>query len=353
MDDSIKTSIGAPPRTLANDTSSHQECPANLKSEVLTFASRNYIDINETFHTGIANPQVAIAQYRDARKAFPEVPGYRMRNVLPLAAFRWMIVGALIAIPCTVAAELIACCLSAVVIACSAWFLKNYRGGATAVALILGVIGFLGPFIAGGWVWAWVITTLGRRRKNRNRWVAAGLAATAAASAVLILWFLYLQLAREPFQKWDPFRLGANLDVFTNAFFGIVFILTGVSGACFAVSMIKSQRFCEECQEYMNLIGSPQLRAGVIKTMVSAIAQDSLTLAAGLLSEQSGEDGAAAFSRCPNCGRGLLEITVSIEAVNKKWETYRATWSVLMRQLSKEEMDIFRPLLSLLPATGS
>jgi hypothetical protein len=314
---------------------------ASLKDECQVLAARYNIDLKESFPTEFVSKQDAHNQYLEARKALPEVPPYRTPNMLPASALVWLSLGAIIAIPAALATELAASCLGAAVVALSAHVLQNYTGGGVVVAAFLLFLGFIAPFIAGGWTCAWVIAKFGRRGKNRNRWVAAFLASAIAGTTVLILWAFHLKFGREPFRAWDPFKMGPNLDVFTKLFFGMNFLVAMASGFRFADRRIRKQRFCEECHEFMNPMVVLNLRAGAIKTMVLALVRGSIPLAASLFFGESGNDGTASLSRCPACGAGFLEVTASMIMVNKNWQCYPPSWQVVSMNLNKQEANWF------------
>jgi hypothetical protein len=325
------------PQCLPMELLSLADYRAALKEECQALAAENGIDLKESFFRNLAEAS-AFDQYLRAREALPEVSAYRSRNVLPLAALGWLALGALIAIPAALVMELLVSLFAAGVIAFAAW--SAQAGGRVLIVVFLALLTCLAPFIAGGYVCARVIARFGRRGKNRDRWVAGFLASAAAATTVLILWAAHRQFSREPFQEWDPFKMGPNLDGFTNFFFGTNFLVATVSGACFAKHIIGNQRFCDKCQELMEPLVSKDLCAGTIKAMLCALERGSIPLVASL-SEGKGSDGTISLNRCAVCGSGILEITVSIEAVSKGFKHYAPSWCVAVVNLKKQEVDWF------------
>jgi hypothetical protein len=315
-----------------------------LREECRALARRHEVDPDESFPTSFGNRQDAFDQHREVRNALPEIPDYRYRNVLPSGALASMMLGALIAIPAGMAIELLVSLPAAAVIAFAANTLQNYTGGGMIVVAVAMLLAFIAPFLVGSWACASIVTKMGRRRKNRNRWVAAILASVAAGVAVLLLWAAHLKFGSEPFRVWDPFKMRQNLEAFTSLFFAVNFLIAVVSGGWFAAGMVRELRFCEECQEFTNPLVSKNVHAGAVKAMLLAIASGSVPMVASLMAEEDGQDGILSVYRCPVCGGGIVELAVSIVTMDKNSHYRRTTWYVASVDLKKQDVEWFRPI---------
>jgi hypothetical protein len=321
----------------------HPDRLESLRNECRALAARHGADLDETFRASFRNGHNALDQnqYQDARSVLPEIPPYRSRNVLPRGAFASMLFGALLAIPAAMAVELSVSLPTAVFIAITINALTNYAGSGAFLLGIALVLAFTVPFLVGGWTSAWIVTRMGRWRKNRNLWVAAILASVAAGISVLLLWSAHLKFGTEPFRAWDPFKMRQNLDAITSLFFGANFVVAMVCGGRFAAGMVRKSRFCEECHEFLDLSVSKSLRVGVIKAMLLAIASASMPMVAVLLTEEDGEDGSLSVYRCPVCGGGILELAVSTNALDKHSQYVQKTWYVASIDLEKQDVEWF------------
>jgi hypothetical protein len=279
------------------------------------FADRHGLDLLETAPAEVANSKVAAAQLEMVKQFLPAAPSaYQPSGALPLRAVIVLTFGAAVG----VAAGLLA--------AAAAGFLGVWgattrvgRGLGRRARYLLPLTGLalcclIVPFAGFG---AGLTTTFfNRRAKNRSPGGAALFAILSAVPAMVLAWVLFAAHGQPRLEKHFGYPPGGLYWVVLGVA-AVGALVAAVLAVGTAVWRVSEEKFCEDCQEYMNESDLPALDLGPTRALVRALEEKDLPAALSLLRFTTPGVGAPRLYACPQCGKGYVEVQVK----------YKATWA--------------------------
>ena len=275
------------------------------------------------------------------KKQMPQVDSaYQPSGVLPASALLLMIWGFVFSIVMALVAEAVVGVLAIAIVALLAVInAVALMGGFifciwVIILILVLIVALVAPFIAGGWAAAWTTTLFGRWGKNRNVTVPSLLSILSAAISVPVAGFLFVLVAKEPLDQWQPF--GFHPETLHTIYWivgGIGFLVAIVSAFAVALTIVEGAKFCEDCECYMDKSPLKTLHAGGMRATVQALTDKNIDLAVHMLDRTSGENGNVTLFCCPRCFKGYLEV----------WVHFKAHWykkSPGMFQSKEEKHDL-------------
>lgn len=328
---------------------SHME---DLEREGKSLAREHGIHMDEELDANYDTKAQLDGRLAELKGDLPEAASaYQPSGKLPMSALAAMLWGTAVAAGAAVVAELIAGAIAAAVIALMAllnvvvmaigciWFF------AIIIFFIVGVIAYAAPFFLGGCTAAWVTTAFGRLGKNRNESVAALLSVLAAALSIGVVWIAFVFFGRMAFDSWRLFDWETSTWlIIGHVLMGIGLIIAMITAYAVAADTVQSTKFCEKCEEFMQEAEVKSLQIGGIKTMVQALDDDKVPIAASLLVADKGQDGKVTLYTCPCCSAGYVELNVQVNAKymdDGSQQDYSETWRVASAKLNANEVEWF------------
>lgn len=195
-----------------------------------------------------------------------------------------------------------------------------------------------------------LVNHLSHRARNRNL-LAAGIAVSLMMTISIALgWVVFDWLARP--MAVNQLNLESNrVRVWSLVLAGIwlvVAVLVGISGTNF---FLRDTYFCEDCETFMHRARLRQTELGGVlaaTTATAATAADPAALAAVLTDAPPGEVGKPELQTCPECGRAILDLNVSIQFTWQEGKTPRQTmWTChpVSIELTAQQAQAFRGLI--------
>jgi hypothetical protein len=212
--------------------------------------------------------------------------------------------------------------------------------------VVVGLLGFALTYGGLGLVAGAITTATGMIGKNRNTRAAIFFSVVGAIGGLVLLyfgsdwvagWFFSEEEMKEGPGWIDWVVLGAEV-------LGVVLAVIAAGWA--AHDMVHSNKFCEECEEFMDDKSLPDLALGGLKALTLALRQRDLEAACVFLDAVRGSEGKPSLFRCSGCGRGYIEVTAQFKVTWKKKddnEELEASWLTASIPLDTEEMERFRP----------
>jgi hypothetical protein len=195
---------------------------------------------------------------------------------------------------------------------------------------------------------------MGKQAKNRNRPMPVVLSLVSGALAVVVTMFVLKAVV----SATDAGRLGGAAEYLAEysespAVFwlvtGIVVFFAMVAGGACADDLVLNAKFCEPCQLHMDSVKLHAVTLGGLRLLVAAIKQGSVRPAIGVYQSHRGKDGTTALFTCPNCGRGVLDISVAFNGKYKDpqgaEQTVQETWIVGSAKLGPIDVKRLLPFV--------
>jgi hypothetical protein len=319
------------------------------------FAERIGVDLEETHQPAVTGKAEANRQLERWKEEMPEGDSaYKPSGRLPTGGVLTLGLGAVLGAPGGALAGLILGAITTALLFGIAWVIDWMAGACGKVfcivviaAIAVGLIGYGLTFAAIGGLAGLITTSLGMAGKNRNTLAAvlfsiasaiAGLVLFFFASGWIVSWFVGEQAAQggggNEWAEWVALAvqvLGSLLAV----------VVAAVVGR----DIIRSNKFCEVCEEYMAEKPLPEVGLGGLKALTHALRERDLDAAADLLSAPEGKEGKPVLFHCERCGRGFLEVTAQFKATWKKGkedEDKETSWLSASVELDEREMEPFR-----------
>ncbi len=285
---------------------------AEAESPGRHFARRMGLNLDEWYDPVVGSAADADWVEKQWREELPAVPSaYQPSGALPASALLTLVLGTAAGVLVGTLAGLVVAAGVGVVVGLlgllvGLMFFCGYVLIMGIILFVLGAVVGLGlTFAAAGWGAAMSTTQAGRWGKNRNQSAAVVLSQGSAGLAVTLLWLLY-QVAGQPFLEtrgWAPPQLfGLDLIPVGVALLGVVVAV--IVAAKVAGKRVLAAKFCEDCDQFMDVRELNTLSRAVLRAAVLALAQGDLEAAASLLDEPQAKEGKAALFACPSC-RGV------------------------------------------------
>jgi hypothetical protein len=326
--------------------------PEPPRTPGLAFTRGAGIDVGEAHDPAVGSLAEAEGRLLLWKEALPEVESaYRPSGRLPGAAVLALTAGMALGAVAGAAVLFVLAGVTTALLFGLVWLLRSLgrvRGKllllGVLLALAVGLGGYGLAFAALGWVAA--VTTTGLGRFGKNRHAPAALFASAG-SAVLALALVNLGV------EWVADRLGRNKNpAGGDGWVGWVALAVEVVGSLLAVAvagytgrkMVRSSKFCEGCERYLEGKELPGLGLGRLKALALALREGELEAAGEYLGGPAGEGGKPVLFRCPGCGRGYLEVTARFRAVWQEKDEAKektASWLAASAELDEGEMEHF------------
>jgi hypothetical protein len=328
-----------------------QPAPPPASSPGLAFADRAGIDLDEAHEPKVADKSEAKRLLQRWQEDMPEVASaYQPSGRLPSAAVLCLTVGVPLgslggALLWLVVAALTTALLFG--IAFLIGWMANACGRVVCAIVLLGIlVGLIGYGLSYGglgWASAGITTGLGKLGKNRNPRAALVASAGSALLAVVLI-----SLSLDGMLGW----LGVDRGPGTWVDWAVLAaqVLGSLLAVCVAGytgrDMVRSSKFCEECEEFMTEKPLPEVGLGRLAALTLALKERDLDAVSDLLHAPSGKDGKPALFRCTRCGRGYVEVTAQFKATWTKGdenEEKEESWLTASVELDEQEMERFRP----------
>jgi hypothetical protein len=192
-------------------------------------------------------------------------------------------------------------------------------------------------------------TFFNRWGKNRSPGGAALFALLSAVPAMVIAWVLFGAHGQPRLEKHFGYAPG-GLDWVVLGVAAVGALIAAVVAAGAAAWWVGEVKFCEDCQEYMDMAELPPLDLGPSRALARALEEKDLTAALSLLQFSTPGVGAPQFYACPECGRGYVELRVKYKATwpgdEGKKEEKAESWLAASLPLEASEAEMFRSCLA-------
>jgi hypothetical protein len=308
------------------------------------FAHEHGLDLLETLPAEVADSKAAGAQLEAVKQALPAAPSaYQPSGALPLRAVIVLTFGAAVGVATGLLAGAAAAFLGV-------WgaTTKVGRGWGRRPRYLLPLMGLalcclivpLTGFCAG-----LTTTFFNRWGKNRSPGGAALFALLSAAPAMVLAWVLFGAHGQPRLEKHFGYAPGGlNWVVLGVAAVGALVAAALAAGT--AAWRVSEEKFCEDCQEYMNQSDLPALDLGPTRALARALEEKNLPAALSLLQFSTPGVGAPELYACPLCGKGYVEVQVKYKATwpgdEGKKEEKTESWLAASLPLEASEAEWFR-----------
>jgi hypothetical protein len=306
------------------------------------FAAAEGIDPDVRLDVAVPDRATADRNFRMLKEAFPAVPSaYRPSGSVPPSGLLFMAAGALLTVPVGLLGGGLLAAFAALLL------LLNFQQarGKARLAPLLGVVTLACVVPVAGALSALCTTYFCKPAKVRSSFVAMLFAVTACLLTARTAWSLFEAYGRGYFNGRFQARPG-DLDNVYLIVAGVGAVPAAVVSAYLAFTTVYAEKFCEDCNRYLEGWPLPTLRLGGTLALTRALADGNLLAAAGLLDGPGGTEGQPQLFLCPDCGRGYLEVTVHYRAAwtaggDKKEK--EEGWRAVSLPLDTSEADLFRP----------
>jgi hypothetical protein len=340
----------------------------------------------------------AEAEKQGWKNELPRVqPAYQPSGKLPQEAISWMTGGVVLGIPAGALAGVAVGAAGTLLSVGMVALLKEIKGGRgtimlglATVAVVLGT--FFGMFAVLGMVASHLTFLAGKRGKNRSRFASVVLAVVSALLALAPFWMI-MSTSPEYVDSRDTKE--ALSGVFGAGDFGIVCLVIGaivaaVAAAVYANKKVKTAKFCETCELFMEAAkprpvsyagvkqAAASLGAGKVEEAaaslsiaanqgpevakpiepqpvsfaavpeaVTALSSSKIDTAATALAPVAAteQEGSVELFHCPRCRAGFVEIKLTFAAQWPKAgkagqnETMAETWMCVSKALPPGGVD--------------
>jgi hypothetical protein len=305
------------------------------------FAAAEGIDLDVRLDVAVPDRATADRNFRMLKEAFPAVPSaYRPSGSAPLSGLLFMAAGALLTVPVGLLAGGLLAAFAALLLLIS---FQQARGKAR-LAPLLGVVALALVVPVAGTLSAFCTTFFCKPAKVRSSFIAMLFAVTACLLTVSTTWSLFEAYGRGYFNGRFQAKPG-ELDTVYVVVAAVGAVLAAVVSAYLAFATVYAEKFCEDCNRYLEVYPLPSLRLGGTLVLTRALADGNLRAAAGVLDGLGGTEGKPQLFLCPECGRGYLEVSVHYKATwtggDEKKEK-EEEWRAVSLPLDTAEADLFR-----------
>lgn len=309
--------------------------------------------LHEPFSSAVKDEREAGRELARWKTVLPPVDSaYKPSGRLPFSGLVLTLLGALLGVPAgalatglllwlTMYAVMLVTYVLVILVACGvlAW-------GLALVAGLIGLAALILAFVVGGACSAACTTSLGQLGHNRNPFTAVSLSLASCAGAILLFWMNWPTLTGYVNRKLD-LEAGAGPTVYgTILLLGALVAL--VTAALVSWGVIMETKYCEQCGKYMDTQLLQATSVEGLRACVRELAERQLTTAADLIEKSPGEHGIPKLFGCAECGRGHLELEVSLKWTwqeEGKPKEKTESWRVASLELTAEDVALFRPLV--------
>src|SRR5262249_8388800 len=211
-------------------------------------------------------------------------------------------------------------------------------GFVVCILVVLGVIvaiaGFALTYVAQGCTAALTTTSLGFAGKNRNVPAAVCFSILSCLLGLALATVVTPWLIERVLLWYDPELVRKGTDWEWQDWLALVLHLVGcviavVSAGLMARHMVKEQKFCEDCEQYMEFEARRGLSLGHAKAVTQATVRRRFAAAADLLDSPEGKCAIPTLFWCAKCGQGYLEVQAKFEC----------TWAKKGQETEQEELE--------------
>jgi hypothetical protein len=290
--------------------------------------------------------------------SLPKVPSaYKPSGKMSEGAMGWMVAAAVLGVPLALAVGLAVCGAGAAISLGLASLLESAGEGGGRGVFMLGigtlaaVLGtFFGMYSLIGLTASHMVVVGGKRAKNRSKSSASAVSIVAALAAVAGFWILAMRIS--PTIVDSEKATTALTTVFGTGEIGLACLAIGaicaavVAGSHASVAVEKA-KFCETCELFMTPPKSTPVAFEDAVEACRALQAGSIEGAAAMAGKPvEASEGSVNLSRCPKCGCGFVEISVSFianwpkKAGSKEMQSLTESWQVASKALGPAEMRL-------------
>jgi hypothetical protein len=307
------------------------------------FAAEAGIDLNATLPKAVEDKTTAEDIKQSLQEALPETSSiYEPSGTMPFAAILTQLVGVLLSAPLGLIVGGVVAMVGGLLLLGD---IRKLHGkakilpllGIVLLCLVMPVVGLMAALCS-----AW----FSRLGKNRSPGGAVIFAFGAATIAMGVAWSLFQVYGKEPLNKLFHVQPG-TLD---TVYLAVVLLGAPVGmilGGLYAHHAVSKEKFCENCEVYLQQEPLPSLQLGGTLALAKALADKNIPVAIDLFAAPPGELGQAVLFSCPSCGKGYLELNTHFQATWTEGDHAKestATWLVASTELSDSEVNRFKPL---------
>lgn len=336
----------------------------------------------------------AEAEKQGWKSELPKVQSaYHPSGKLPQEAISWMTGGVLLGIPAGALAGIVVGAAGTLLSVGMVSLLEELKGGRGTIMLGLATIAvvlgtFFGMFAVMGLVASQLTFLAGKRGKNRSRFASVVLAMVSALLALAPFWMI-MSTSPEYFDSRETKEALAS--VFGVGDFGVFCLVLGAITAAVAAALhanhkVKATKFCENCEQFMEVAKPRPVSYAGVKQAAASIGAGKLAEAAASLElpvlgaqitepqpaslpampevvemlssskidtaatalapvAAAEQEGAVELFHCPRCRAGYVEIKLTFAA---QWpkpgkagqnETMAETWMCVSKALPPGGVD--------------